>query len=352
MALVDLPSPICYPDIPFIGASFGYSGTLQDAAGEFCGLIFQAQRSETITHVGFLSGTQTVAGTVDIRLETFDTGTGLNSGSLIAAGAEVNVNIPTANTFYEGAIGTPPSVTAGEKYCIVVRRNTYSGNIQRSSASQIANWPGPIVSTGTAQRTADVGVFSIKYGTSGYLPHKNAFPYSSTTSTRFDNGSTPDVYANEFALSQKVRAKGIWVGADFDADVNLNLYGTDGATVERTVLNSSVMPTITGFGWNFLDFDSPFVIEAGDTHFLGFEPASGTTTGLLRFVFPSSDIRAASFGGFRLASAKDPSGLGSWTAIPNEIILMGLIIDQIDDGAGGGAGGGGSIFGSTGGVIS
>jgi len=97
------------------------SSTL-NAINEKYATVFQALRSETITHVGFRTGNITTGGTVDVRLETYDSSTGAYTGSLVAAGANASQVIGNAddNIYFEVALGTPPSVTEGTFYCIVI----------------------------------------------------------------------------------------------------------------------------------------------------------------------------------------------------------------------------------------
>ena len=167
------------------------------------------------------------------------------------------------------------------------------------------------------------------------------------TTTNFNSSSTPDVIGNLVIPKIRCRVVGFWVWIDLDGGTAINLYDVDGTTVlGLATIVANTRPT-NASGLSFFPLDDalgpPTVtlipnIAAGapaGAYRIGIEPLA-TTLSVFDF-----DVNAAAmmdtygFGqNMYLTTAKNPSGVGSWTDTTTRRCWLGLLVDQFDDGMG------------------
>lgn len=335
MPLVALNTPMYYPKyFNFVGTP-----TLANQAlgtiGYYYGLVLQAEVTDTITKIGFRTGTVD-ATTIDARIETVSAG--LPSGTLWDTNTNFVQTVTAAqdNTFFECTLTAGAAVNKGDLFAIVFRTasTAVSGQSHMASVSDFG-FPAFIRnSTGTPVHVPTIGaVMSICYQNAGYLPTKRSIPVSGVNTHTFNNTSTPDVYGNKIIPPFNCVASGAIFTADMDGNAVVKLYDSDGVTVLASANVLSTQPPTTAAFTNQILFTSSVSLKAGQTYYLGVEPSSGTNLSLYSFDFTNTDIKKNyADSGCEYVTAKDPSGVGSWTVTTTRALCLSLMISEIDTG--------------------
>lgn len=346
MALIDLPETLAYPVHPgTVTAAPSRPTITRNNIGEKFAVVLQSPVTDTITKVLVPCGAIN-AGDIDVRIETVSLTTGYPSGTLWStttnkvhtlAGTEDNVHV-------EVTLTSAASVSAGDLLAIVIDMVSAS---MGSFGSQFTNWedtgsfPHSCTYTSSAwSRQATSSGIGVVFGTAGYTQVKGLIPSNGVTSAGFSSSTTPDCRGNAFNLPFKCKVSGCWVLADWDGDTDINLYDSDGATIIATTFNDSEIPGAgTGYTVNHYLFDNEPTLTAGSTYYLVVEPTTTTSLTLPSINFDSTNLKKIFYGsGIQYCTAKDPTGVGSWTLTDTSMAPMGLYISSIDDGAGGGGG--------------
>lgn len=332
--MVALSPPISFP--PWIITSDPtYAVTTLDDTGEYSAGIFFAPVTDTITKVSFRTGTVTTGGDVDVRIETLGTD-GLPSGTLWGTNTNVIQTIAATddNVWFEVTLTSPASVVMGDLFCIVVRHVSGASSVVRDNNSTYIQWPQSAVNTGTPTTAASIPVMSIYFNTNGYFPIGIISPYSAITGRTFNNTSTPDVRGNKFVAPFDCKCSGFIIRADFDASATIKLYDSDGVSVLASFSNGVDYPAITASSSNRVIFNTEADLIAGQTYYIGLEPDTGTNITIQELISPSSAVRAQGpYGANAVAvTAKDPSGTGSWTEIPEAVYPISILISEITTG--------------------
>ena len=156
----------------------------------------------------------------------------------------------------------------------------------------------------------------------------------------YNNSSTPDVYATKFSIPVGARFCGCWYWIDADGDYTVKLYDSDGVTVLSSLSSDNDLPPTPSAGIHQALMSS-VDIEPGVDYFLGIEPSSGTNISTYSFDVNAAYLLGQVPGGvdFRYATAKDPSGTGSWTETSTRRIFIEPMFDAVNTSADAGAGG-------------
>ncbi len=318
-----------------------------DADGEGIGMVFQAPVTGTITGFGCRTGTLTAgdANTLfSLRNVDLTSTPGIPGGTTHASGT---VNVAASNTWYNVS-GLSYAATQGEMLSVTVTRPT-SGSLN-TIFSTFADDTGSSTNLPYGVANASAGwvvdgngpLFAINYGGT-YYPLFAVWPMSTTTNTAYSSSSTPDVIGNVWIPRFKCRVRGVWLWADLDAGLAVKFYDTDGVTV----LAQAVIAANSRGADNQRLLVVPFSDSAGETtvtptvgatYRIGIEPSSTTNIGISDFTVSAAAIMDAFDLGQSMyyTSAKDPTGTGSWTDVTTRRVFMGVLIDQLDDGAGSG----------------
>jgi hypothetical protein len=154
------------------------------------------------------------------------------------------------------------------------------------------------------------------------------------------------VWGMRFQVPFPCTVSGFWLICELDGDAVVKLYDSDGVTV----LASLALDTDQRFGIAELTkryvFSASVTLSKDTYYYLGLEPSSATSVGFYTGALPSLATMNTWDGGalVHAASAKDPSGTGSWTHYNNGTdgylrTWMGVELSSFDDGVGGGVGG-------------
>lgn len=349
MALANLPSVFVFPPFPqgiVAGTGVGGAVFVLDAANEYAAIVAQAKEDITIQNICFRTVTVTTGTTaLDCRIESVDTATGLPSGTLFATDTNIAHNLADSddNTWVTSAnLTANASITKGQWFAVMVKNPAASfGNFQiaHNTEPQVIH-PYGVSVTGTKQ----VFLPTIGAKTSGgafvnFGP--NYYPAVSGADTAFNSGSTPDERGNVVTLPFKCRVCGIAyygfgaAGTTFE----LILYDTDGSSVLAAITVDSDVIQTNAMGPNYHYFDdSPVTLSAGSQYRVVMKPGGATNVTLASFTVGEAGILDTIAGGQNIHHTQRTDG-GSWSQTATTRNYMGLIIDQLDDGAGSGGGG-------------
>lgn len=317
-----------------------------DAAGESAAAIFRVPKTGTISAVTFRTATVTTGATVDVRLETVDLATGFPSGTLWAANtngaqaiADANDNVVFTTTLTSGA-----SVTQGDLIAMVI--------VTPSGAMQITGWNtqnavdfpyGALFTASWASVAAVAPMAGMQYNDGSYAFIPNIPVISTLTQTSYGTGTNPNHRALRFQVTAPCRVCGYWVVGDLDGDCDVLLVadswdGTNGNALARVSLDTNVR-RVTGFGAQLGAFDTSVTLTANTTYRLVLKPTTATTISMSAYTVASA-AQLDQCGGNQqcyLSTANNPNDATDWTDTTTTRPLMGLMIDQFDDGASAGS---------------
>jgi hypothetical protein len=322
-----------------------YVVNLVDADGEGIALIFQAPVTGTITGFGLPTGTVTAGDAdMDFRLETVTISAtpAVPSGSLAAANTNASVNVNASNSWFNGVLTASYAATAGELLALKVVRKTagsFNGNFRtfgEDGGNTIVGFPmGSVNASGgwVALAAGSAPCFALNYGGT-YYPIDGVWPCSAITTTTFDSTLTPDVIGNIWIPRVKCRVVGVYVWLDLDGATTIKFYDTDGVSVLATATAAANTRIGTSPGIFSFPFNTSVTPTVGSTYRIGVEPSSATGLTIYDFTVPSAAVMDAWGLGQDMykTSAKDPSGLGSWTDVTTQRVFLGVIVDAFDDG--------------------
>jgi hypothetical protein len=328
-----------------------FGSLLIDAASESVAFVMPTPKAGDISHVGFRTGTVTTGATLDIRAETVDPTTGDPTGTLVAVGASATQVVGAAddNTWFTVALTTAPTVTKGPLIAVVVANpSTSFGNmsIAVNDASPLKNafpyttW----FAGGSWTKNERPPLCSLEYSDGSYEPIPGVYPFSALASEAFNSASTPDERGIIFQVPWKMRVTGFWLDGTLRTAASIvKLYDSDGSTVllSRTI-DEDQMYQVSNSPHRFL-FDtgnSPThteVLDINTNYRLTLTPTTTTSVNLGTF---STDTVAImdTFDGAREVHATERTDAGAWTETTTKRYFIGVIPDQLDDGAGGGGG--------------
>lgn len=356
MAFVDLPQSYI-PIAEHFNSSVSLTSRTINTIGYGYGGIFVSPVNDTITEVSFKTNAIN-AGTMDVRLETV-TANGLNSGTLIATGADGSVATLAAddNKYMTITINTPPTVTIGQEIAVVFSAGTASigtvyGSVSSGLLVNTQNTVGIFNTTGTWARVLAATTMAVKFGTAGYatIPSCCVAPVQSTVFLAVNSTTTPDHVGNVYTPNIDCQMSGVRINADYDGSFDLKIFDGDGTTVLETVSVDATFADTAGNTKSDHWFSAPIDLTAGNEYFLAIVPTTASSVNMYGLDFNSADMKNNFMQKDALKScrAKDPATYSDWTISDTEIFYMSPIITAIDIPAVGG----GSVFGSAGGIIS
>lgn len=318
-----------------------------DATTDRCALVFKVPSGvTTISTVAFSVGTVTGASgnaVLDVRLETVDATTGDPSGTLWATNTNgtATVNFNDDNKTFIVTLTASASVTPGQDIAIVINPTSFttvssvvigatgSGDFTMYSTYSVTNNGG----AGYAKNNTNIMCAGIGNG-STYYPIVGAPPVGLVTTTTFNSGSSPSKRALKFQLPFPVRVVGCYIEMDFDNDLEIKLYSSNGSTELATTgtLDSS-MDTVTSPSIYYFYFTSTANLSANTNYYLSVEPgASSISVYHWSVTTPAAnDLLDASLGGKNFILSTNS---GSWSDDDVSQPLMGILVDAFDDGSG------------------
>jgi len=350
MTLQNINGVMAYPPHPIYAAAALLTSVITlDAANEKAAFIFRAPKTGDIAKLCFSTRAVVTGATVDVRLETVDVATGFPTGTLQGTNTNGSQVIQDAddNKWFATPLTSNANVTKGDLLAFVIAApdsGTFDIDVvvigdDYGAFPYVCSYTGSWAKSSIAKPS-----FALEYSDGSYPYIPGVTPhYSSTVLQTYNNTDTPDIYGLRFKAPFSARISGFWVWADLDANADIKLI-SGGSTTELSLsIDSDVWAGNDGRGAGRYSFDSDFILVKDTYYRLVLEPTTSTDISLYKYRFDdttSPNIMSAVFGGgnCHMTSAKSPSVEGDWTNTTNELPMMGVFLDQFDDGAGGGGG--------------
>jgi len=311
-----------------------------NAAGEKIAWILRATKAGTIQRVGFMVSTVTTSGDFDVRLEGVNT-SGEPDGTLLDVSAEVSPYTISSNgwKWADFGGGNGATVAVGDLIAVVVQDNASSAPdvtfVVRVNADATTGFPYQTqFLTGSWVHISDgAPVFALEFDDGTVMPGIRSWPVNSNAAIAFNSADSPDERGLIFQLPVRCRVTGAWIQAGPRNDCDVKLYDSDGTTVLETVSIDPDVRNANGantLGLHWLEFSASHVLEADTNYRLTLLPGA-------------SDIDAAewgvdsahllnSFPGGAVCHHTSRTDGGSWTEDTARRPMMGVVIDQFNDG--------------------
>lgn len=345
MALIST-GPFYYPAPPYnVQANPGTDTELIDAANERVGNIIRFPKTGTVTKIWWRTANVTTGATVAVRLVTIDA-SGIPTTTLYAAGSEADqiVGDGDDNKIFETELDTATSVTAGDEVGVVVVNPASSfGNIRLVAMELGVSSAMPYrVDVADSKQTTPFAMGLIYTGDE-YVNTPDVWPGDTLTRELFNNQDTPDVVGALFQVPFPCRVMGVWALIDNDGDFDIKLL--DGFHLSDDLQLSVIIDKdhhrSAAGQISFHSFNGTFVLAKDTDYRLIVEPSSTTDMAAYRLNMESAAQLDLLPGGvkWQRTVAKNPTVEGSWTDTDTGYPMIGLILDQLDDGSGGGGGG-------------
>ncbi len=321
---------------------FHISATL-DAAGELCGGVFDIITAGNISKIGFRTGTVTVSDTLKISLQTVDPATGRPTGTLIDADAFGTQGSLSSNTTYWVSLQNPVAITQGRTIAVVVEFDSYAaGNLQILYGLQNYSsilYPYLFSFIGSSWNSIGHSInFGIEYDDGLIKQINNTLPGVSTGGISWDTNDNPDRRGLRFSVPYNCRMIGVRVLVNPSANFDIEIYDNDGVTLFETI---SVNSNLVGSS-NQRYIDRVLVISRElikDTSYrIVLHPTTGTNTTLYALSVindGANEAMNAIDGGVNMHYTTVngvPSTEGDYTQTLTRRPMIGLILDQLDNG--------------------
>jgi hypothetical protein len=351
MALVDIPAlwipaPEAYPT--------AYGVRLLDATTDRFAWIFAAPKAGNLQKIGFLTGSVpalNASSTLVFSLQDVTTTTGFPDDT-----DDQSVTIPngsiTANTMILGTLGSTRTVAKGDYVAAVVKYGSFTGGDQVnfntlaiSGNNNLGSEYGANNLTGSYAKFNLVVPFELEYddGTRIFSPG-TAYPWSALGSDVYNNTLTPDEVGLQFQVPMPCRLGGVFLFAAIAGDCNINLY----TSASKTTLRSLDKDFNNGGTLSYMVPTTAATLAANTTYVLSVEPTSAGNVTLRNISVRAAAVMDQMPGGqtWQYCTAKNPATTSDFTATTTKRALIGLMLDQLDDGtATGGSGGVGALIG-------
>lgn len=309
---------------------------LIDASGEKAAVIVRVPKTGTISKILLKTGPVTNSQTLRISLQTVTNGE--PSGTDYGGSALGTQASPATNTTYVVSLGTAATATKGDLVAIVIEFDSTVGDLAIRTVNGLnqnthgMSFPYGIHFT-ASWTTNNIMLSAFEYSDGSYESIPGVYPLDLLTNVAYNSGSIPDERALRFDLLFSCRVAGFWFIADIDGNADIVLY--EGTTLLQT---KSFTPDERRFTtprtiYNGL-FDTPQPIAKDTEYFLSLKPTSGTNIGLNYFTVNTAAVMDAFSGGQQMHLGIRADA-GAWAKTTTTRPLMGLIIDQLNDGVGG-----------------
>lgn len=323
------------------GVAGGSSSPL-DADGEMFGSICKIPKTGTLTKIAIRLSTVTTGDTLKISLQTVDATTGFPTGSLYVANASGTVVVGGGDDYVTKWVeinsGTGVSVSRGDVVAVVYEYDSYvAGNLTlRVFGSGAQGFPYNAQNIGGWAMTNQQANIAFQYDDTTLETGPGVYGALFRFYKTYNNGDTPDRYGLRFKFPYACRLSAFTIYGDFDGDINVKLYDTDGTTVLETV---SLDKDLRGYTATRLS-KSPFAnfheLLANAYYRVVVLPTTATDISLYGYDVTDDGavkgLSALQYGtDFCLTEASgNPTVEGDWTQTDTQrpYILLGL--DQID----------------------
>jgi hypothetical protein len=314
-------------------ANSGTSGITSSTAltaGGKVGFVFQAPKSGVIDRIVWYSGTATGSPTLDLRVETVSGSA--PSGTLWATNTNAITGTLASTTEYETTLTAGASVSKSDLLGISWNYNSGTSigiglNPAVKTLSSLLNVPQINTAGSWATIAGRATRCLLRYQDGTYAsPAVDSVAYGTVVITGFFTTGEKGI---RFQLPYKSRLTGVWMQSDVRSDITLKLYDIS-TSPGGSALISKLIPSIaSGTTLNEFYFGNTHILDAGTPYRLVAEFSAGSGTRYNLATFGSSDRRDAIVSNQYYTESSGSAWVDTVTQFPT----MGLIIDQLDDGA-------------------
>lgn len=344
-------------------SSSGVAAAALDAAEELACNVIIVPKTGTVKKVGFRVSSRSGGDAVfRVTLETVATTIGAPVSTTYAGRTLYVANAESADVTIPGAAGvqwvaingsTGVSVTAGDLMSIVVRcvsRTTGSMTVAVGSYTSVygANQALPYQFTylnAAAATGSRAGAFALEYD-GEIVPIACCIPFGDVTANAWDSGDDPTFRGLKFSLPFPAKVGGIILGDfEYDYDFKIHAFDSDEFTefTDFPITVDEDQRHADNDSYGIFPFKTPFSVLANTNYRIAIEPIETGADNVNWGYFTVADDgalpgMAAMGGGASLiyTSINDlpSSGSHSWADVATRRPCMGLLIGQVDDGAG------------------
>jgi len=346
MALVSIGGSIFYPSFE-AQPSANESPLLMDAAGEKVAYIFSAPETGNLARVRFQTGVVTTGDTLKISFQDVDPATGFPDGTADQYRTLVVADTDDNKALYSGIIssdgtdtGTKRAVTLGEMVAVVFEFNNYvAGNLNLVQRFSYYNsyltglCYALLYTTSWAKQNSAFPRLAVEYdgGTYPMIVGCNA-AVNRITEQAFSSSSNPDERGNVIVPPFDATCSGLWASVTLDAVADLILYDSANNVLGSFSLDPDIRPATSAYN-TFAPIPA-VTLAAGSLYRVSIKPTSTSTMRAYLADYVANAVLAALSGGTNVYSTTRVVA-GGWTDANTKRYLCGLILSQLDDGAGG-----------------
>ncbi len=346
MSLVDVQGVNLVPGIMARSSLNPFqSPTLLDANGELCGAVLRIPKTGNISKIGFRTGTATVSDAIKVSLQTVDEATGRPTGTLIHADAYGVQASVASNTTYWVSLQDDIAVTRGVRVAPVIEFNSFvAGNLnilKETSGFSSYGFPYSFKYIGSVWSfSGNASNFGLEYDDGVIEPITGLFPAVAGVTISWDTNDNPDRRGLRFSLPYNYRVSGVFGVIGLDGDADIEIYDSDGITIipDGTISLDKDIRGRTNRACFVEPLKTPIELTKDTFYRIAIHPTTGTT--IVIYALDVTDDGAneamnAIDGGvnFHYTTCDSvPAAEGDWTNLLTRRPLIGLIIDQLDDG--------------------
>jgi hypothetical protein len=341
MALQDIGGIVSYPLWPNNASGAPGSQSKQiNADGEKVAFILRIAKGGTLNKVGFRIGTAPDVSD-DLKV-SFQNVSGGDPDEVID---EFRTITPVANSWIltgimsdDGTdVGVKRTVTKGDLLAVVIEFDSFTtGNvlIESDNADE-----GPSAFAYVRQKFPPTTWSDFAFKPNVYLEYddgsavyqKGTAVFNTFTTTVFNSSDTPDEIALHFTVPFKCRVTGAWGWFLLSNAADVVLY--QGTTAQLT---TSFAAGETSAHIHMVEFPGTLTLNLATDYYIALKPGASDVS-LYGITLPSVGYQDALIGGQNLYHA-ERTDAGAWSADTAARPYLGILIDQMDDGAAGGGG--------------
>jgi len=361
MTLVAIGSTLYLPSYPpgyltqNIGVATYPTVNLLDAATEKLAMSFTVPKDGTLAKAGFLLGTVTQAPVNGLRasFQDFDLTTGDPDGtqdqyrdvtSGLTSGAWITTGLITS-TGADG--GVKRSVQAGQHLFLVIEYTSFSASDSLNIGAMGSASSGLFLESAFTDHFTAAWVKSVSRNPVLYLEYDDGstfefagcLPVSAMVTSTITTATTPDEIAAKITLPFKSRVIGMWASVTQanNGSYDLVLYDSGGAVLGSQSWDQDEGLESGTYCGAVAMFD-PVTVAAAATVYATVKPTTANNVLVGGFDVSAAGIMGAfSMGANCIWSQRTDAG--AWSETTTRRPMIGLFIDQLDDGAGGAGGG-------------
>lgn len=245
--------------------------------------------------------------------------------------------------------GAKRSVTVGDRLACVMEfesfvtsdvfRVQYTSYVANNGAMPNPQYPLAVRFSGSSWSALDARGMSIalKYSDGTYAAFDaHHHPWSAFSTHSVSSSTTPDEVGNVIVPPVNMNVCGAWIRNTGAADFDIVLYDSSNSVLASRSIPQHLKYGTSGFNGYHL-FTSPVALTGGATYRIAVKPTTTTAIPHYSFDTASADLMQAHFLGAACYYTQRTDG-GSWSDTATRRLLMGLLVDKVDDGSGGGGG--------------